>query len=282
MNITSTVQEFAHLAALKVPLADEQRLLGALGDRPTIGLPELLQQAELQTRHDRKYLLPIPDAEAFVDALPADARILEIGDRRGFGYRSVYFDTPDLISFRMAAFRRRLRFKVRSRSYVDSGEEFLEVKSRTGRGLTAKTRMETAIPMVLLGEAGQGFVTGVLSQYHLNDVPVEDLNPVLQTMYSRITLVHEDARFTIDTGLTCSLYRGSDAFRLAAMAVVETKTPHGRSDIDRLLWRMGYRPQRFSKYGTGLALLSPSLPDTPWRRVQRLIHANCVTETLES
>jgi hypothetical protein len=51
--------------------------------------------------------------------------------------------------------------------------------------------------------------------------------------------------------------------------VVETRGGSTPSDLDRLLWRHGHRPERISKYGTGLALLRPDLPDGPWRRVIR-------------
>ena len=55
--------------------------------------------------------------------------------RRHFGYRSVYFDTPDLHSYLAAAQPRRHRFKVRIRSYLDSDQHFVEVKTlgRAGR-----------------------------------------------------------------------------------------------------------------------------------------------------
>ena len=39
---------------------------------------------------------------------------------RDFAYESVYFDTPDLLSFRMAAQPRRRRFKLRTRTYLDT------------------------------------------------------------------------------------------------------------------------------------------------------------------
>ena len=54
---------------------------------------------------------------------------------------------------------------------------------------------------------------------------------------------------------------------LPRLAIVETKTGATPSSTDRLLWRHGHRPVRISKYGTGLAVLHPDLPATPWRRV---------------
>ncbi len=80
------------------------------------------------------------------------------------------------------------------------------------------------------------------------------------------------ARATLDSDLTWLLDEGTPAGRTAAvpdLVVVETKTGSTPSCLDHLLWRSGHRPQRISKYGTGLAVLRPDLPATPWRRVIR-------------
>jgi hypothetical protein len=50
--------------------------------------------------------------------------------------------------------------------------------------------------------------------------------------------------------------------------VIETKSPPGAAGpLDRRLWSLGHRPVRISKYGTGLALLTPDLPGNRWHRV---------------
>ncbi|MDK1476545.1 hypothetical protein QNO07_24595 [Streptomyces sp. 549] len=48
---------------------------------------------------DRKYILPIADLPLVLSGLADDFRVLEIEERREFGYRSDYFDTPDLDSY---------------------------------------------------------------------------------------------------------------------------------------------------------------------------------------
>jgi hypothetical protein len=75
-----------------------------------IDLPELTERAGLLTRIDRKYLLPTKALDQVLDTLPGATRVLQIGDRRQFGYRSVYFDTADLVAYRLTALRRRRRF----------------------------------------------------------------------------------------------------------------------------------------------------------------------------
>ena len=97
-----------------------------------VDLDELATIADLQTRTDRKYLVPQHYLEHFLARL--DARALEIRGARTFAYESVYFDTPDFASYLGAARRRPRRFTVRTRTYAESGECMLEVKTRDARG----------------------------------------------------------------------------------------------------------------------------------------------------
>jgi hypothetical protein len=51
------------------------------------------------------------------------------------------------------------------------------------------------------------------------------------------------------------------------MAIVETKSGHHASAVDRLLWAHGHRPATISKYATGLAAMRPDLAANKWGRV---------------
>ena len=102
----------------------------------SINLADLNSNASLLTRKDRKYIVPMTLARLLV--AQSGLRVLEIEGRRSFPYESVYFDTPDHVSYLAAAHKRRRRFKVRTRSYLDSGLCSLEVKTLERRGLTEK------------------------------------------------------------------------------------------------------------------------------------------------
>ena len=104
----------------------------------SISLDRLTAAAVLQTRVDRKYILRADEAETVLAGLDAGTRTLEIDGQRAANYESVYFDTPELLSCRMAATGRRRRFKLRTRSYVDTAESYLEMKTRGARGTTVK------------------------------------------------------------------------------------------------------------------------------------------------
>ena len=272
----------------------------------TTTLAELNSAAGLLTRVDRKYLVPLTCAQNLVDGLTPHARVLAIDERRRFSYTSTYFDTPGLEAFMFAARKRRRRFKVRTRTYLDSGLCFLEVKTRGARGTTVKRRMGYhADDASRLTGPGRAFVaaclagTGVTGSAAAREVAAA-LRPVLTTTYERTTLhlPRTEARATIDTALTWrrlgpAAPAGSSAGTVAGVpmspqalrpanltaavnegepvsvadiAVVETKNPATPSPADRALWDAGYRPTRISKYATGMALLHPELPANRWYR----------------
>ncbi|BCY12388.1 polyphosphate polymerase domain-containing protein [Actinoplanes sp. L3-i22] len=224
-----------------------------------ISLDRLVAAAELLTRVDRKYLLPAALLPTVLARLPHDTRALEIDGRRDFAYRSLYFDTDRLDCYLGAAHRRRRRFKVRIRSYLDSGTDFLEVKTRGSRGETIKNRLVYDASPALLKQV---LVTaGVTADEHA-------FRPVLSTDYRRQTLYlpSTGSRVTVDRELTWSLPDGPEV-RVPDHLIVETKSAGAASEMDRVLWALGHRPCSLSKYATGLAALRPELPANRWHPV---------------
>lgn len=229
-----------------------------------IGLAELVERAELLTRVDRKYVLPIHLLDTLLAALPADAQVLDIDGRRRFGYRSTYLDTPDHQSYLVAGRGHRQRWKVRSRTYLDTRDSWLEVKTRTSRGHNLKQRIPHPDAEVNGGLTVEGhqFAAGIIGR------STRALRPVIVTAYQRTTLFlpQSSSRVTIDVDLGwTSLASGRDLDR-PSLAIVETKTGSTPSEMDRLLWRHGHRPIRISKYGVGMAALHPDLPRLKWHR----------------
>ena len=249
---------------------DVAAIVEAVGLVGGIGLEELEATAALQLRRDRKYVLDVATAAALLVSLTEPRwRVLEIGAERAHRYESVYFDTAAFDLHRDAAHGRRRRYKVRTRLYSD-GTEMLEVKTRTGRGDTAKGRCP--LPdgdRAALGPRSRAFVEEIV------DVPgaADALTHSLRTTYDRVALVDVELRhrLTVDLAVRCVVPSGAGC--AVAGVVVESKT-HGQGGVaDRLLWRMGHRPVRLSKYCTGLAALNVDLPRNKWHRtIQRHIH----------
>lgn len=233
---------------------------------PPISLAEVLAAAELQVRTDRKYLLRPQELPGLL-AAAGDMLVLDIDGSRAFRYESVYFDTAGLLAYQQAARGRRRRFKVRTRSYLDSGQCALEVKTVGGRDETVKDRLDYPIAeRASLNETALAFVAQRIA---LPDGGRE-LTPALTTTYLRSTLVDpaKGSRLTIDADLICAHPAGSRA-GLDGHLVVESKSAGPPTAMDRLLWRQGIRPARISKYCVGLAALDPTLPANRWNRTLR-------------
>lgn len=233
-----------------------------VGGLKPISLGELDARAGLMTRVDRKYFVPRAVLAEILAEAGGRYRVLEIGDRRAFRYRSVYFDSPRFGFYRDHVQRRRQRFKVRTRTYCDSGDCLLEVKSKGYRGRTVKERIEhDPLLPAELGGAGADFVE------RLAPVRAAGLSPVVETVYRRTTLHLDDQRVTCDLDLVC---RGDgQEFHGPDDVLVETKTPGPAGATDRALLRRSVRPHSVSKYCVAAALCYPGLPHNPWHRTLR-------------
>jgi hypothetical protein len=234
-----------------------------------ITLPDLVERAALQTRVDRKYIVPSSALASVLVDLDDSTQVLEIDGGRDFLYESVYFDTPELTSYEMAAHGRRRRFKIRTRTYVDSGECYLEVKTRGARSCTVKDRIPyRSGDTGLLTREGLEYVDETLALSGITGVDSARLEPVLTTTYGRTTLYvpSSQSRATIDTNLGWNL-PGAARLDRPDMAIVETKSGSRASTVDRVLWAHQHRPVTMSKYGTGLAALREDLPSNKWSRV---------------
>ena len=229
----------------------------ALGELRPITLEELDERAALLKRVDAKYLVARADLEALVRELASDHDVLEIGGRRSFAYRSVYFDTPGLRAFRDHVNGVRPRFKLRTRCYLDDGTCRFEIKLKTAGDETDKRQVEHPEdePERLTGEA-VALVAETLAEAGAE--PAEDLRPVLSTEFDRFTLAAREGagRITVDTSLRLRRLPDGEARAMdRSLALVESKTPDGHGRADVLLLGAGLAPVSLSKYRTGIDLL---------------------------
>lgn len=234
---------------------------------PAVSLDDLMAAAELLTRVDRKYFVPASTFSRFAAAVADEYAVLDIEGRRLFAYESVYFDTPDLLTYRAHVQGRRRRFKLRTRTYLDSGICLLEVKVKGPRGVTIKTRTSHAQERRReLGDEALAFVTDVLHGHQGLALPPQ-LAATMTTTNHRATFVStvETARFTCDVGLRCRTESG-EAVARDDFVLVETKSGVSGSHADRVLRQLGVRTSRVSKYCVGVGVLHPELSSNPWHR----------------
>lgn len=237
---------------------------------PTVGLDELNAEAALQTRVDRKYVVPSGLARQLLDTFSTVMRVLEIDGSQSFAYDSVYFDTATLDSYLLAAHGRRRRYKIRTRTYVDSAVSFLEVKTEGAREATVKERIPyRPEDRARLTMEGLDYVRETLAAA-VGSVPAGPLEPVIETRYHRTTLYlpGSGSRATIDTDVTWQR-PSRRPWVLDDAVILETKSGSTAGPLDRHLWAHGVRPSRISKFATGMAALHPGLPANRWNRTLR-------------
>jgi hypothetical protein len=232
-----------------------------------IGLADLVESAELLTRVDRKYFVPAETFRLLIAEL-SSLRVLEIDGQRTFDYESVYFDTPNLLTYRAHLQRRRRRFKARTRTYVDSGLCMFEVKTVGARGATVKDRIKHPIAdRAVLTDQAHEFLAQTLHRSYGQPVP-PGLQPMLINLYRRTTFASpvEGSRLTCDVALSCHTPHASmnDS---GTHVLVESKSADGVGDADMMLLHLGVRPVSVSKYGLGIAALHPEVPSNPWHAI---------------
>jgi hypothetical protein len=238
-----------------------------LASVPRIGLPEVLASAAATSRVDRKYLVPLDQAQELVSRLPTSLRLLSIGGRLTTGYRSTYFDTADLLTCRAHVQGRRRRWKARSRLYVEDGLCRLELKVRDGDGLTRKSFHPTASEAYgRMDQVAARFFGSQLLTHGLPEVPA--LEAAVEVSYRRATLADPGAgtRVTIDLGVRASRH-GHVLEVDPAHVIVETKGGHVPGVADCLLRQLGARPISFSKYAASASLMDPRIADNDVRHL---------------
>jgi hypothetical protein len=231
-----------------------------------IGLGEMKEVALLD-RADTKYVMSLGQLYGALSSLFREYRVLEIAGNRLSRYRTVYFDTADLAMYRQHHSDRRIRYKVRSREYVDTAEAFLEVKWKGKRGRTVKERVRTEGFAAEWEAAAAG---GVAARVPLGS---ESLVPTVSNRFVRVTLVSRSRgeRVTLDTGL--EFWGSGRAIALHGIAIAEVKQDGAdrSSPFARQMRAAGIRPGGFSKYCMGVAMLYPDVKHNRFKPRLRLI-----------
>lgn len=234
-----------------------------------VSLPELVARAGLQTRVDTKFIVYPSVLAAIMRDLADEVHVLEIDGLRQFRYASTYFDSEQWRTYRDHVQGRRLRFKARTRHYLDSDLCMFEVKLEGARGSTEKLRTPHAPELShTLTPSARAHLDAVLAQSGIR--PAGVLEPVLLTAYRRTTVVHarRPVRLTIDADLTCTGEPGTMT-ALTDRVLLEVKTATERDPVLRSIQRLGVRPLSVSKYCAGVAVLHPEVPRQPWAAVLR-------------
>ena len=237
-----------------------------------ISLSEMSAVA-LQDRVDTKFMLREEQLYDALSLLTQRYHVLDIRGVRLNQYRTLYFDTADFALFQQHHAGRRDRYKVRTRSYVDSALSFLEVKHKVRQNRTVKNRIATPGLLTEVTPEADAFLNDYLP------FDPEALEPKLWDEYTRITLVskHDCERLTLDLRLRFSGYEDSfaagRAVALPGVAIAEVKRDGfgRRSDFVARMRELGVRPTGFSKYCAGVAMLFEEVKHNNFKPKMRLV-----------
>jgi hypothetical protein len=200
-------------------------------------------------------------------------------------YRSLYFDTPEAITYTMHHNRRLRRQKIRQRIYVDSNIAFLEIKNKKNTGRTKKKRI--SIPVEQWGEI---YATPESTDFIREKVWVTDqpLAPRLENAFQRITLVNKakTERVTIDFGIRFHNWLSGCDADVSDLVIVEVKQDGSLpSKFKDFLRDARVQRKGLSKYCLGMLLTDEHLKYNRFknkiRYVNKLTNQNYTIKSLE-
>jgi len=259
-------------------------LMDILQSMSPISLEEM-SGVTLMNRVDSKYPTNMETLLRMAPLWGKHFYVQEHENQRIAHYRTLYFDTPDAITYTMHHNRRLKRQKIRQRIYVDSNIAFCEIKNKKNTGRTKKKRI--AIPVEHWGDLYQ---LPEMEAFVRERVWVTDqlLTPRLENAFQRITLVNKSKteRVTIDFGILFHNHLSGCDADVSDLVIIEVKQdstlPSKFKDIlrDTRVKRKG-----LSKYCLGMLLTDEHLKynrfKNKMRYVNKLTNKNYIIKSIE-
>lgn len=214
-----------------------------------------LDKVKLMNRTDLKFCLHRRLLPTILEALKNDYLMLEINGESIFSYDNTYFDTLDDQMYLNHHNGRGIHYKIRIRQYVQSNNNFLEIKFKNNKGRTIKERIERQDFNNNFEEIDHDFLQ--------NSSPYSglQLHPKIKNNFSRITLTNNQftERVTIDT--FPQFKNKEDKITLNNLVIIEVKQSKANKPamITQVLRANKIRQQGFSKYCIGRSLLEEKI-----------------------
>jgi hypothetical protein len=275
-------QKYTNTPIELVDLSAKVKLLFAdlLTQFDPISLQEM-DKVQLMNRVDTKFLIGLNQLPFILKNAVQHYRIVEIDGERISPYSSIYFDTDDAEMYTMHHNGKLNRYKIRMRSYVNSGDSFLEIKKKNNKGMTSKGRIKIDkkhFKSMELHENEQNFIG--------DETPYKSgvLKPQIQNFFQRITLVdkNETERVTLDIGLLYKDLHSNKFKSVDGLVIVEMKQDGAtKSHFRTYLNELHILPGSMSKYCLGMALLKSDLKNNRFknklRKINKITAKNHVT-----
>lgn len=228
---------------------------------------EEMNEVKLLDRMDVKYTFHINQFAEILEAAKENYKVLIINGNRFGRYETRYFDTPEYEMYRFHHNQKRNRNKVRFRSYLDSGIKFFEVKLKTNKGRTIKTRCKREMDDFSITEKAEQILIAK-TKYHPNE-----LKEAIRVYYNRITLVNNNKseRLTLDFSMNYVHNGRTKSFDNLIIAEVK-QDRSGASPFLEIMKDRRIKNISLSKYCLGIASLEESVKINNFKF--RLNHVN--------
>ena len=228
-----------------------------------------MKDIRLMNRIDTKFVTTVPVLMRLLEIARDDYFVQETGGLRISPYYTMYFDTDDCAMYNRHEVGHLSRQKIRIRSYVDAGLNFLEVKTKNNHGRTKKKRMAMEQFDPLNPQHDIRFVRQD-AEYEAYDDFIRtwlkydpaSLTCQLENRFDRITLVNKGKteRLTIDTNLRFHNIATDGTRSMDDIVIIELKRDGNLpSPILGRLLELRIHPHGFSKYCIGSALTNEAL-----------------------
>lgn len=229
-----------------------------------------LKDYKLLNRIDTKYICNVGLLTEILLMAKDYFKVQTINNERSFEYESLYFDTENLKTYFDHHQGKRLRYKIRFRNYLDTGDTFLEIKKKRSFKRTDKKRDRFEFSKLLKKEH-KDFIEKLI------DVPSSEFKPAIWTKFRRITLAGKNhiERITIDQNIRFSIEERE--IELPNMIIIEVKR-NKTGDISpftKILKELKIKPIGISKYILGNILLNPKIKHNRFTRKIKTINKIC-------
>ena len=229
-----------------------------------------MDQVSLMERVDNKYTISYNDLKNILENISSEYFCLEIKGERSFIYQTEYFDTTDNTLFKNHQNGKLNRYKIRFRDYIKSQKTFLEIKFKSNKGLTKKTRINVPFQEKKINKICKNFIE-TNSPYLTNNLFIK-----VKNNFERITLVNliSKERVTFDFNLKFSNPILGTKAKLDNVGIIEIKREKGnkKSQLLSILKTKRIRPTRFSKYTIGSCLLDSNLKYNNFKKKLLLVN----------
>ncbi|MEY4433288.1 MAG: hypothetical protein RLZZ44_1422 [Bacteroidota bacterium] len=215
----------------------------------TISLSFLQDKALLLNRKELKFIVPIALIDTILNECKDDYYLLKISEESVFKYSTNYFDTMNLKLYFDHHNGKGNRFKIRERVYVQSDLKYVEIKFKTNKNQTVKSRKE-----IINWLEAKDFI-----QDH-TAILASDLHHSLNSEYNRITLLHKEKKEKVTLDFDLSFGEKQQSIQYNSIVIAEVKAEKmTKIHFNEIMKKHKIRSGSMSKYCLGLISLNPQL-----------------------